>query len=182
MSLGSILNIARGAISAHQIAMQTVSQNIANAEVEGYSRQRAEMQNSYAIQFPQYTLGTGVEVRGIVRMRDQLLDASYRREVGNREAYNVRSDLLTEVESLLGEPSETGLANTIDQFSPETIMQNWFMFDPKMAGRIQDMFANMAELGTRRAQTRDPRDAVVRRSRRMVVSGEGRARLSFSGR
>ena len=116
MGLGSILNIARGAISAHQIAMQTVSQNIANAEVEGYSRQRADMQNAYAVQFPQYTLGTGVEVRGISRMRDQLLDASYRREVGNREAYNVRSDLLTEVESLLGEPSETGLANTIDQF------------------------------------------------------------------
>ncbi len=116
MSIGSILNVARSAISAHQVAMQTVSQNIANAEVEGYSRQRAEMLTSYPVQFPHYTLGSGVEVRGVVRMRDQLLDASYRREVGNREASNVRSDLLGEVESLMGEPSETGLANTIDQF------------------------------------------------------------------
>ncbi len=116
MSIGSILSIARGAISAHQVALQTVSQNIANAEVEGYSRQRAEMVTSYPIQFPSYTIGTGVTVRGVVRMRDELLDSSYRREVGNRESYSVRQDLLGEVEGLLGEPSETGLANTIDQF------------------------------------------------------------------
>lgn len=116
MSIGSILSIARGAISAHQVALQTVSQNIANAEVEGYSRQRAEMITSYPQRFPNYTVGTGVSVRGVVRMRDELLDASYRREVGNRESYSVRRDLLGEVEGLLGEPSETGLANTLDQF------------------------------------------------------------------
>jgi hypothetical protein len=44
------------------------------------------------------------------------------------------------------------MSNTIDQFSPEAVMQNWFMFDPKMAGRIQDMFANMAGLGTGRTK------------------------------
>lgn len=116
MSIGSILSIARGAISAHQVALQTVSQNIANAEVEGYSRQRAEMITSYPQRFPNYTVGTGVSVRGVIRMRDELLDASYRREVGNRESYSVRRDLLGEVEGLLGEPSESGLANTLDQF------------------------------------------------------------------
>ncbi len=115
-SIGSLLSIARSAISAHQVAMQTVSQNIANAEIEGYSRQRAEMLTRTPLRFPEYTVGTGVDVRGVVRMRDQLLDASFRREVGNRESYSVRTDLLAEVESLLGEPSETGLANTIDQF------------------------------------------------------------------
>ena len=61
-------------------------------------------------------MGTGVEVNGIVRMRDQLLDAGYRREVGNRDGYSMRSDLLGEIESITGEPSDTGLANTLDQF------------------------------------------------------------------
>ena len=40
------------------------------------------------------------------------------------------------------------LAN-IDKFSPETIMQSWFTFDPKMGERFQDMFVNMAGLATR---------------------------------
>lgn len=115
-SIGSILSVARSAISAHQVAMQTVSQNIANAEIEGYSRQRAELTTGTPTRFPTYTIGTGVVVDGVIRMRDQLLDASYRREVGGREAYSMRSDLLAEIENVLGEPSETGLANTVDQF------------------------------------------------------------------
>ncbi|MDB5564864.1 MAG: hypothetical protein JWP84_1430 [Tardiphaga sp.] len=38
----------------------------------------------------------------------------------------------------------------IDKFSPESIMQSWFTFDPKMAERFQEMFANMAGLATGR--------------------------------
>ena len=108
--------MARSAISAHQVAMQTVSQNIANAEIEGYSRQRAELVTAAPQRFPQYSVGTGVDVRGVTRMRDQLLDASYRREAGSRGAYNMRSDLLGEIEQVIGEPTETGLGSTLDQF------------------------------------------------------------------
>jgi hypothetical protein len=39
------------------------------------------------------------------------------------------------------------MSANIEQFSPEAIMHNWFTFDPKMAERFQDMFANMAGLG-----------------------------------
>lgn len=116
MSIGSILSIARSAISAHQVAMQTVSQNIANAEIEGYSRQRAEMVTATPVRFTHYSLGSGVDVQGVVRLRDQLLDASFRRESGNLESSNTRTELLGEIEAVLGEPSETGLANTLDQF------------------------------------------------------------------
>lgn len=115
-NIGSILSIARSAIAAHQVAIQTTSQNIANAETEGYSRQRAELYTSYPQRYPFYSVGTGVEVQGVIRMRDQLLDASFRREVGSREGFDVRADLLGEIESIVGEPTDTGLANTLDQF------------------------------------------------------------------
>jgi hypothetical protein len=42
------------------------------------------------------------------------------------------------------------MAENIDKFSPEAIMQNWF--DPKMAERFQDMFVNMSGLGAVRAK------------------------------
>jgi flagellar hook-associated protein 1 len=115
-NLGSILSIARGAVAAHQVAMQTVAQNIANAEVEGYSRQRAELVPGTPMRLPGYSIGTGVTVDSVIRLRDQLLDASYRREAGGRESYAMRMSLLGEIEGVLGEPSETGLANTLDQF------------------------------------------------------------------
>jgi hypothetical protein len=38
------------------------------------------------------------------------------------------------------------LAN-IDKVSPESLLQTWFTFDPKIAERFQDMFVTMAGLG-----------------------------------
>jgi len=35
----------------------------------------------------------------------------------------------------------------IDKVSPESLIQSWFTFDPKIAERFQDMFVTMASLG-----------------------------------
>jgi hypothetical protein len=35
----------------------------------------------------------------------------------------------------------------IEKISPESIIQNWFSFDPKLAERFQEMFVTMAGLG-----------------------------------
>ena len=34
----------------------------------------------------------------------------------------------------------------IDKVSPESLIQSWFTFDPKIAERFQDMFVTMASL------------------------------------
>ena len=39
----------------------------------------------------------------------------------------------------------------IEKVSPETLIQSWFTFDPKIAERIQDMFVTMAGLGGTRS-------------------------------
>ncbi len=36
----------------------------------------------------------------------------------------------------------------IDKFSPESLIQSWFTFDPKLAERFTDMFSNMAGMGS----------------------------------
>jgi len=35
----------------------------------------------------------------------------------------------------------------IDKISPESLIQSWFSFDPKLAERMQDMFVTMTGLG-----------------------------------
>ena len=37
--------------------------------------------------------------------------------------------------------------SNIDKVSPESLIQSWFTFDPKIAERFQDMFATMTGLG-----------------------------------
>lgn len=104
------------AIQSQQIAMNTTSQNIANAETPGYSRQRANLVTAYPLRLPYGSVGTGVTVDGIDRMRDTLLDFAFRKDVGNAEAYSLKNDLLGEVEQILGEPSASGMLSTLDQF------------------------------------------------------------------
>jgi D-amino-acid dehydrogenase len=53
------------------------------------------------------------------------------------------------------QPMQTAVMDTLQQqmmaniekVSPETLMQNWFTFDPKIAERFSDMFVTMAGLG-----------------------------------
>jgi hypothetical protein len=41
--------------------------------------------------------------------------------------------------------------SNIDKVSPESLIQSWFTFDPKIAERFQDMFVTMAGLGNPRS-------------------------------
>lgn len=115
-TFGSILSIARTAIAAHQTAVQTVSNNIANAETEGYSRQRAELQPRYPQKFGYGWVGTGVDVNNVVRLRDSLLDANFRRESASAEGFGVRRDALSQIEGILGEPNDAALSGALDAF------------------------------------------------------------------
>jgi hypothetical protein len=39
------------------------------------------------------------------------------------------------------------MMSNIDKVSPESLIQSWFSFDPKLADRMQDMFVTMTGLG-----------------------------------
>ncbi|MFN8582730.1 MAG: flagellar hook-associated protein FlgK [Gemmatimonadaceae bacterium] len=115
-TFGNILSVARTAISAQQAAMQVISHNIANAQTDGYSRQRVEMQPNYPLVLPFGSLGTGVSISDVTRGRDALLDGSFRRDTAATEGYGMQHDLLGEIESILHEPSDGALASSLDAF------------------------------------------------------------------
>jgi flagellar hook-associated protein 1 FlgK len=115
-SLGSILSIANSAMQASQAAMQTTSQNIANASVEGYSVQSVRVVAQAPQRLPYGNLGTGVVVQGITQARDRLLDTQFRTATGGSANATSTNDTLSRIEQVLGEPSATGLANSLDAF------------------------------------------------------------------
>lgn len=116
MSIGSVLSSARLALQAQTSAMETASHNIANATVDGYSRQRVDLQPNMPLYTPNGAVGTGVVVANITRVRDTMLDTSYRSQASQSGTYGTRRDLLTQVSNVFGEPSDTGLSSTLDQF------------------------------------------------------------------
>jgi len=116
MSISSLTNIARSALIAQEAAIQVTGQNIANAQTPGYSRQTLALSASTPNYTPNGVLGSGVSITSITRSRDTLLDQQYRTQSGPASGFQERSALLGQIQNVYGEPSATGLANTMDSF------------------------------------------------------------------
>jgi len=104
-------------LNASQKAFEIIGNNIANAATEGFHRQRINLSPSYSAQVGSVLMGGGVDVAGIVRVIDGLLQ----KEMFNQESLlgQVSKELSTlrMVESAFGELSgRTGLSTTIDEF------------------------------------------------------------------
>lgn len=112
----SLLSVARSALLTHQTSLQTISQNIANAETPGYSRQEAVIAANTPTRMPYGVVGTGVHVDTIIRRRDQFLDDNFRGANGLASGADLRRDLMGQVESIFGEPSEEGMPKALDAF------------------------------------------------------------------
>lgn len=117
------LEVGKRGLYAQQSALSTTGHNIANANTTGYTRQRAEMQATKAISYPGMhsdtspsQLGTGVEVNKLVRLREEYLDVQIRGENKNLGYWEAKSDTLSKIEEIINEPTDSGLAATMDQF------------------------------------------------------------------
>ncbi|MCU0648090.1 MAG: flagellar hook-associated protein FlgK [Gemmatimonadaceae bacterium] len=111
-----LLGIGRSALMTQQRALQVVSQNIANVETPGYSRQEAVLTANTPVRFPWGNLGTGVSIVDIARRRDQLLDTAFRDNEGRAAGADTRRGLLAGIENIFGEPSDRGMSTALDKF------------------------------------------------------------------
>ncbi|AOM81900.1 flagellar hook-associated protein FlgK [Salisediminibacterium beveridgei] len=117
------LETARRGLNTTQTALHTTGHNIANANTPGYSRQRVNMNPTDPFPNPAFNkpgipgqLGTGVKASEIQRVRDEFLDLQYRGENNQHGYWAARNDAWVKVEDIMNEPSESGLAKTMDQF------------------------------------------------------------------
>nr|WP_236636279.1 flagellar hook-associated protein FlgK [Pradoshia eiseniae] len=117
------LETAKRGLVAQQTALSVVGHNIANANTLGYSRQRVNQTAGAAYPSPGLNraqmagqLGTGVQAESIQRIRDHFLDAQYRNESSKLGYYGTAHNVMTEIEGVMNELDDTGLANSIDTF------------------------------------------------------------------
>lgn len=111
----SSLNTALTALRYNRVAMDVAGSNIANVSTEGYARRRVEGATVAGPTQPalwsRYAgAGDGVQVTGITRMTDELLNVRSRREHGNQAYLDVRQTSLESIEDGLGEPGDSGVS------------------------------------------------------------------------
>ncbi|SEN64586.1 flagellar hook-associated protein FlgK [Paenibacillus sp. OV219] len=117
------IETAKRSLFAQQTAINTVGHNISNANTEGYSRQRVSLTASkpmeaYGISRSTSAgqLGTGVEATAINRVRTSFLDDQYRNQTKYVGTYSVQADTLSKLESIVNEPSDSGIRSVLDKF------------------------------------------------------------------
>ncbi len=114
--LSLILETARRALQAQQVAIGVTSHNIANATTPGFSRQRAGLVATEPMPGQAGLLGTGVTVASVTRLRDQFLDAQTRDVNQSMSRSSMENQILTQVQSSFNEPSDTALSGSLSQF------------------------------------------------------------------
>ncbi len=115
------LTNALAALNTQRYGMDVTGQNIANANTPGYTRQRAELAavgpvaGVAALYATQHTSGS-VTVNGTTRLNDPMIDGRARTEHGDNGFRQTTANVLSSVETLFDEPSDSGLAEQLNDF------------------------------------------------------------------
>jgi flagellar hook-associated protein 1 FlgK len=117
------IETSKRSLFTHQTSLQTTAHNMANANTVGYSRQSVNHVSSIPMEAlglqrsnTPGQLGTGVEFDYIKRIRETFLDDQYRNESQAHGDWNMRADTLEKLETIINEPSDTGIRTVVENF------------------------------------------------------------------
>ncbi len=115
-SLFATLGIALGSMAASRGAAEITSNNIANVNTPGYSREQVNLLENAPVQVGNLLFGTGVSLGQTTSVRDNLLEQRLDQE--NQSSSQLTSFLgaMNQVQSLFNEPAGSGLQSSLSAF------------------------------------------------------------------
>lgn len=154
------LNIAYSGLMASNAALNTTSNNIANIETQGYSRQQVQQAASNALRvFTTYgCAGAGVDVLAIEQIRDQFYDVKYWDNNANTGEYNMKQYYMKQVEDYFNDDSTiegfktifddmmTALGEVAKQSGSDTTKAQFIGYASNLTQYFNSMSANMSQV------------------------------------
>ncbi len=107
MSLSQALSIAMSGLRANQLGLSLTSANVANSDTPGYIRKTVNQIQTYS-----GSVGAGVSVTGVNRELDLYLQQQIRTEQSGASYADLRSSILSSLQSIYGTPGGTGTLET----------------------------------------------------------------------
>jgi flagellar hook-associated protein 1 FlgK len=111
--LFQLVGTAARSMGAAQLAQATVGNNAANASTPGYSRRRVDLVEAPSVRLAGGIFGTGVQAADVVRLRNAFIDSQRRADSQELNYSQAQSNILQQVESLLGPTGDDGLGNSL---------------------------------------------------------------------
>ncbi|MDP1785382.1 MAG: flagellar hook-associated protein FlgK [Sulfuricurvum sp.] len=117
--MGSIFNalhIGYSGLNAAQIGIDTTGHNIANAETEGYSRQRVVTSEATPISITPGGRGNGVQISEIIRVFDSFVNARYESAAQSKEYSDTLKKNLEELSTYFPDIDNVGIKEDLKNY------------------------------------------------------------------
>lgn len=114
--LFGIFDISKLSLLANQQALQVVSQNLANANTPGYSRQEAVLETTEPVSLGKAQLGTGVQVAQVRRVINTFLENQINLSQQDLGRLQSQADTLPRLEGLFPDSQGLGLNKNLQDF------------------------------------------------------------------
>ncbi len=114
----SNFDIGISGLQAAQRAIDIIGNNIANAATEGYHRQRVDFSGAYAVQDGSQLIGGGVDIEGVTRLMDSLLEQEILTQKSLLKQTESEARTIETIENAMAEfgSEQGGLNAAIDHF------------------------------------------------------------------
>ena len=116
MGLTASLNLSLQSMLVEQGAIETTSNNIANANTTGYARQRPDIAENPPIQIGNLTFGDGVQLQAVTSLRDSVLDLRVNQETQIQGQITSFLNGGTQIQQLFNQAGGSGLQSQLTAF------------------------------------------------------------------
>jgi len=154
--MADLLRIATTGLLAYQGSLNTTGHNVANAAVEGYSRQRAELVSLPGQNLTGAVFGNGVDIATVSRIVDQFVTSQLRTDTSlyyRAEALNGWSE---QIDALFADDA-IGISDRIDEFfgalqdgasDPQSIATRTVVLESAttLTQRFQSLYAQLEDM------------------------------------
>jgi flagellar hook-associated protein 1 FlgK len=116
MGINNLLNIGTSGITMARVAIEVTSENIANVNTPGYSRQTTILKTGPTNNANGFPLGTGVQLAAVQRNHDELLQLQLVKGNSTYGESTVKQEALDQIEPFFNELSTEGLGQSVEDF------------------------------------------------------------------
>ena len=163
--MSDMLSIGSSGISAYQRALATVSNNIANVNTEGYSRQDIQVASNQPRLLGGSYIGTGVRFDAVKRQYDEFIESNLRNSTSDLKAQEPLLSYVNRVIDIMGN-ANIGLTSALNQFfqsardlssdPASTVQRSIFLRDADgLASRYRQLSSQLETLSQETSQAVD---------------------------
>lgn len=117
------IELGKRSLMTHTTSIGTAGHNIANADTEGYSRQRVQLRQFDPLYRPDLSragtpgqIGQGVTAESITRVRDELLESQIVSQSHKESYWSTREKYYVMLEQIYNEPQDVSIRSNMDKF------------------------------------------------------------------